>query len=146
MSRSLKLVALTVCALAVLLFLSLFGLGRQGKAPEERIEGRACEIMDGMFRPTGVQGQANLIRHLAISSDELATVTEGRLREAALQHAVYVRLMQEQVEQGKSINGGSGKGGIPRKSQEKGMRAYDVIKEAAWNRCELSYLSPEKGP
>lgn len=103
--------------------------------PEEGpLSTAACQTIDGIFRPTGVAGKEQLLRHLAESSDRLAVQTGGQLREASQTHASYARLLYAETRgQGPAVTG---------QAHAEGLGAYNTIRTNGWKRCALQYLQP----
>jgi len=94
----------------------------------------ACQTIDGIFRPTGIAGKEQLLKHLIDSSDRLATQTEGELQQAAQIHASYARRLYVET---------TGEGSaVPEQVHSEGLKAYDTIRTYGWKRCALRYLQP----
>ncbi|MET8507517.1 hypothetical protein ABZV60_23090 [Streptomyces sp. NPDC004787] len=131
--------------LGCLIALSLAALSMEQSDNVKReggVEGKAaaCRTIDSIFTPRGIKGRDAFLKHMIRASDRLAGQSEGKLREAAETHATYARLMLS-----KSAESGSREtpqSAISGEENRKGLAAYGVIRDEAWNLCKLDYMKP----
>lgn len=122
---------------AVMTFAVIEARGDAKPVDAKPVDAAACRTMDGMFRPHGINGKEQLLRHLIESSDRLAAQTGGDLQRAAEVHASYARLLYAEA-QGDPTP-------IPERTQREGLAAYDSIRAHARKLCSLRYLDPRPG-
>ncbi|GIH06786.1 hypothetical protein Rhe02_48530 [Rhizocola hellebori] len=137
--RKLSLAVLALVALAIVYMLHDGGATAEVAPP---LSPTACRTMDEIFRPMGVRGKQQLLKHLIDASDRLALQSNGQLREAAVAHAAYVRLLYAEAQREAPGDTRPAQSTLPQQTHTDGLKAYDTIRRAAWTSCGLSYLAP----
>lgn len=134
-------------SLALVTFAVVYAMREGSASPEaaQPLTPAACQTMDGIFRPRGVRGKEQLLKHLIDSSDRLAVQSSGDLRQAAELHASYVRLLYGEALRDSSSDEKPGQSVISEATHSEGLKAYDTIRHNAWKRCSLHYLEPMVG-
>lgn len=124
-------------ALSILATVTVAFLARQPDAASQEagpLSTAACQTIDGIFRPKGIAGKEQLLKHLINASDRLAMQTGGQLRRASQIHASYARLLHAETTGNNPA--------ITEQTHIEGLAAYDTIRANGWKYCALQYLKP----